>query len=131
MSKKNLEKKITASDLGFIDDAITILIDLVHIEIHAWKSWNETKNKDWLDINNQARTERTELLTKICNKDLLNSDGELWCFNKHSLRVIGGYIELGNRELTSGNREIGIEYFEKASRWLGVFLIKNKIKGGE
>lgn len=122
--------KISKYDLGFIDDAITILIDLTHLEIHSWKSFNQTKNKDWLDINNQARKERSELLEKICDKKLLEEDGEIWCFNKHSLRVIGGYIELGNRELTKGDNEQAIFYFERASNWLGVFLIKNKFVRG-
>lgn len=122
------KEKISKFDLGFVDDAITILIDLTHIEIHAWKSWNQTKDKDWLTINNRAREERTNLLEMICDKKLLESPGELWCFNKHSLRVIGGYIELGNRQLTLGDQEKAIEYFEKASSWLGVFLIKNKFK---
>lgn len=121
--------KITSLDLGFVDDALTLIIDLLHLEIHSWKSFNQTKNKDWLAINNQARTERTELLELICDKELLKNDGELWCFNKHDLRVVGSYIELGNRMQTSGDIEKSIYYFDKASQWLGAFLLKNKLKG--
>lgn len=119
--------KISRYDLGWIDDALTIIVDLTHLEIHSWKSFNQTRDEVWLDINNHARKERTELLEKICDEKLLKTDGELWCFNKHSLRVVGGYIELGNRELTKGNKEQAIFYFERASNWLGVFLIKNKL----
>jgi len=124
-------EKLTSSDLGFLEDAINILINLVHIEIHTIRSYNNTKDLRWLKINNQARKERTELLEKICDKKLLENDGDLWCFNKHSLVVMGGYIELGNREYTKDNLEEAIKYYEKFSQWLGIFLIKNKLKGGK
>jgi hypothetical protein len=126
----NKKEKLNGNDVGMIDDSINILIDLVHIEHHSWKSFNETKNKEWLEISNEARMDRTELLTSIINNKLFEEDGELWCFDKHSLKVIGGYVELGNREYTLGNLEKSILYYEKASKWLGIFLIKNKIKGG-
>lgn len=119
--------KISKYDLGWVDDAITCLLDLTHIEIHSWKSFNQTKDKEWLEINDLARKERTELLEKICDKELLKKS-ELWCFSKHSLRVIGSYIELGNRSYTKGNLEEAIFYFDKASTWLGIFLIKNNLK---
>lgn len=128
MNLKDKLKKIVAADLGWIDDALTIIIDLTHIEIHSWKSFNQTKDKDFLDIYNHARVERSELLSKVCDEKILKDSGELWCINKHSLRVIGGYVELGSRELSSGNRDEAMKYFEKASNWLGVFLIKNKLK---
>ncbi|MDD5651214.1 MAG: hypothetical protein PHF86_12495 [Candidatus Nanoarchaeia archaeon] len=123
-----VKDKISTYDLGWIDDAITVLLDLTHLEIHSWKSFNQTKDKEWLELGDIARKERTELLEKICNKDLLKSSGELWCINKHSLRVIGGYIELGNRCYTQKDLEQAIYYFDKASTWLGIFLIKNNLK---
>jgi len=124
-------EKLTSSDLGFLEDAINILINLVHLEVHTVRSYNNTKDLTWLKVNNQARIERTELLEKICDKKLLESDGDLWCINKHSLVVMGGYIELGNREYTKGNLEEAIKYYEKFSQWLGIFLIKNKLTGGK
>lgn len=119
-------KKIVDVDLGWVDDALTIITDLVHIEIHSWKSFHQTKDRDFLDIYNRAREERSELLSKITDEKILKKS-ELWCINKHSLRVVGGYIELGSRELSVGNKEEAIKYFEKASNWFGMFLIKNKI----
>ena len=124
-------EKLTSSDLGFLEDSINVLINLVHIEIHTIRSYTNTKDLNWLKINNQARKERTELLEKICDKKLLESDGDLWCFNKHALVVMGGYIELGNREYTKDNLDEAIKYYEKFSQWLGIFLIKNKLKGGK
>jgi len=124
-------EKLTDVDLGFVEDAITVLINLVHIEIHSTRSYVNTKDLNWLKINNQARIERTELLEKICNKQVLETDGDAWCYFKHSLVVMGGYMELGNREYTKGNLQEAIKYFEKFSQWLGVFIIKNKLKGGK
>ncbi|MEK6883680.1 MAG: hypothetical protein AABY22_28890 [Nanoarchaeota archaeon] len=128
--KQITEDKIVNFDLGFIDDAITIIIDLLHLEIHSWKTFNQTRNKDYLTINNQARIQRTDLLELICDKNLLETEGELWCINKHTLRIIGGYIELANRSHSLGDINKSIEYYDKASQWLGVFLIKNKLKEG-
>ena len=128
---KQKDEKITELDLGFKDDAITAIIDLLHIEIHSFKSWAQTKDRTWLYINNQARKQRTELLELICDKEKIKSDGELWCYNKHSLRVVGSYIELGNRELTKQNVEQAGHYFDMANTWLGIFLLKNNIQGGK
>ncbi len=100
------------------------------MEMHSTKSYVQTKDEDWLKINNQARIDRTELLEKIADVDALK-DGENWCFLKHSLVVMGGYIELGNREYTKGNIKMAKYYFEKFSLWLGIFLIKSRIKGGK
>lgn len=122
------KEKISNFDLGFVDDAITVIIDLTHVEIHSWKSFNQTKNKEWLEISNEARMDRTELTTSIIDNNLFETDGELWCFDKHTPRIIGGYIELGNRQYTLGDLEKAIFYYEKASKWLGIFIVKNKLK---
>lgn len=127
---KNKEK-IVGVDLGYKEDSITAILDLLHLEIHSFRSYNQTKDDTWLQINNQARKERSQLMELICDPEALKNDGELWCYNKHSLRVVGSYIELGNREMTMGNVKNAKYYFERANAWLGIFLIKNKIQGGK
>ncbi len=114
-------------DLGFVEDAITSLCELLHIEVHSRRSFFQTGNADWLEINNEARKDRTELLEKITKKD----DGEIWCFNKHCLTNILSNYELANRKYAENKLEEAKEYFTKASKWLGIFIVKNGLKGGE
>lgn len=111
-------------DIGFVEDAITSLCELLHIEVHSRKSFMETGNKEWLEINNEARKDRTELLDKI----ILHQDGECWCFSKHCLTNVLSNMELANRKYAIGEIEEAKKYFEKSSKWLGIFLIKNKIE---
>lgn len=84
--------KLTELDLGFVEDAITVLINLVHIEIHSTRSYLQTNDENWLKINNQARVERTELLEKICNTKLLQEDGDLWCFTPTTKIILNNGI---------------------------------------
>lgn len=105
-----MDKKLSEYDLGWIDDSLTIIMDLLHIEIHSWKSFNQTKNREWLEINERARIERTNLLEKICDKKVLENDGEIWCFipeteiiTKEGMRSIRD-VGIGNLVLTHKGR---------------------------
>lgn len=118
MKKKN-------KDVGYIEDLLTALINLTHAEWHSIKSFFETNDADWIKISAECRKDRGELLDKITKEN----DGELWCYNKHSLLFIGAFIELGNRDWSKGNKEEAIKNYEKAKKWLGIFLIKNNIGG--
>ena len=120
--KKENNEKLTEKDKGFNEDAISVLLNLVHAELHSINNFFKTKDVQWLEINNELRKERTELLDLITIKE----DSEIYCFNKHILTVILGYVELGNRKY-SVDKEEAIKYFEKAKKWLGVVYVKNKL----
>jgi hypothetical protein len=122
LKQKNTEK-LNDKDNGFNEDLIKVLQNLVHIESHCIDSWIKTKDDLWLQVNEEARKDRTELLDLIVKK----SEGEEWCLSKHTLVVILGLIELGNRKYSSGEIEEGKKYFDKAGKWLGIFLVKNKL----
>ena len=111
------EKKINEKDLSFLEDAITIIIDLTHSEWHSVKSYWETNDARYLKISEECRKDRSELLDLFTKKI-----GENWCLNKHLFRVIGGYVELGNREYSVGNEQEAIKYYNDAKKYLGVLL---------
>ena len=117
-------EKLNEKDVGYIEDLLTTLINLLHAEWHSTKSYMITKDEEWLRISQELRNDRSDLLEKVTKKD----NSEIWCINKHLLISIGGYIELSNRETALGNKEKAIEYLDIASKWLGVFLVKNKIQ---
>jgi hypothetical protein len=121
--------KLVDVDVGFIEDAITVLLNLVHDEEHAKNSFFMTGDPEWLEIANEARKDRTEMLDKIS----YHENSQLWCWNKHTLKIIEGYTELANRKYSTGETEEAKSLYEKAKKYLGLFYIKNHIEseGGE
>ena len=109
-------------DVGFFEDAVTVISNLLHIEVHSINSYFMNHDDWWLEINNQARKDRTELMNLVLKHD----DGsQFWCFCKHSLITIIGYVELGNRMMSLDNKEKAKYYFDKAGSWLEKFLERN------
>lgn len=123
LKDNNEREKLTDKDKGFNEDLITILLSLVHAEIHSLMSYMKTNDEDWLKLNNEARNDRTELLDMITLKE----DSEIWCWNKHTLTVILGYIELSNRKYSENKIDDAKYYLDKSKKWLGLFLAKNKL----
>jgi hypothetical protein len=117
------KEKLNEKDVGFNEDAINVLCNLIHIEWHSLKSYFSTSDEDWLRINEEARKDRTELMDYIIKE----SEGDLWCFSKHDLNIILGYIELANRKYSIGEKEEAIKYLDKSKKWLGLFMVKNKL----
>lgn len=120
---ESLKKQENEKDVGFNEDAINVLANLIHIEWHSLKSYFSTSNEDWLKINDEARKDRTELMDLL----ITEHDGDLWCFSKHNLNIVIGYIELANRKYSEGKMEESKNYLEKSKKWLGLFMIKNKL----
>lgn len=114
-------------DVGFIEDAITTLLNLVHVEEHSINSFFMTNDPEWLEINNEARKDRTELLTMVT----YHENSQIYCWNKHTFTVILGYRELANRLYSEGRIKEATEYYTKSSKWLGMYYYKNKIEGGD
>lgn len=122
-SWNKIKDKINEKDLGFIEDSITALLNLIHIEIHSINSYNSTGDISWLQINDEARKDRTDLLDLI----VTTHEAQEWCFSKHTLAVILSFIELANRKYSEGKTDEAIKYFEKSKKWLGLFMVKNKL----
>ena len=110
-------------DVGFNEDAINVICNLIHIEWHSLKSYFSTSNDDWLKINDEARKDRTELMDLL----ITNHDGDIWCFSKHDLNIVVGFIEIGNRKFSEGKIEEAKNYYDKSKKWLGLFLVKNNL----
>ena len=121
------KEKLSNRDVGFMEDALTVLINELHCEVHAIKSYFMTEDKTWQQVADESRRDRTELLELVSKKE----NSEIWCWNKHKLITIGGWIELANREYTKGNMKEADSYYDKAKKWLGIFLIINDPKGNK
>lgn len=119
--------KIKEKDVGYWEDTITVFINLCHAEFHSQKSYIETDDDDWLKIADELRRDRQKIQDEFTPK----GEGELWCVNKHLALVIGGYLERASRDYEDGNVGRTKMNYAKAKKWLGVFLVKNKIEGGK
>jgi hypothetical protein len=75
----------------------------------------------YLDILNEVRTMRTELLKKIV-KDY---EGEVWCVSKHLLAASMRLMEVGTKEEKNGNRKEAWELFKKSFRLYSLFWAIN------
>lgn len=104
-----------------MEDAITTLANLIHMEIHSINSYHSTKDKEWLELANEARKDRSDLLEEVTKKDR----SQIWCFNKHTLASVVGLMELGNRKYSQGKEKEAIGYYDKAGKWIAIFLEKN------
>lgn len=120
--KKLLEKveKVTREkklDLSRDEDLSIGIMNLISIEEHLFFTAQKTEKKNYLDLLNQVRLMRTELLKKI----IKDYEGEIWCISKHLLAASMRLMEVGTKELKKGRKKEAWEFFEKAYKLYSLF----------
>jgi len=114
VEKVSREKKI---DLSSGEDLSIGIMNLISIEEHLFFTYNKTKNEKYMDLLNEVRLMRTELL-----KDIIKDyEGEVWCISKHLLASSMRLLEVGTKELKKGNKEKSKDLFEKAYKLYSMF----------
>ena len=98
-------------DVGFYEDAIFALSNLVAAQNHAQNTFTATKNEEYLAVAKMIRQIRSRLLYKITKE----GEGELYCWNKHSAAALCGLKECGDRLTESGDIEWAKELYLDAS----------------
>lgn len=91
-------EKITAQkelDLSSGEDLSIGIMNLISIEEHLFYTSQKTKDKKYLDLLNEVRIMRTELLKEI----IKDYKGEVWCISKHLLAASMRVMEVGTKEL--------------------------------
>lgn len=104
-------------DLSSGEDLSIAIMNLISIEEHLFFTAQKTGKKEYLDLLNETRTMRVELLKKIVK----NYEGEQWCLSKHFLATSMRLIEVGTKELKKGNKKEAWELFEKAYKLYNLF----------
>lgn len=127
MSKNNgyenlLEKieKITKQkdlDLSSDEDLSIGIMNLISIEEHLFFTSQKTGKSKYLDLLNEVRLMRTELLKKI----IQDYEGEVWCISKHLLAATMRLIEVGTKELKKSNKYEARDLFKKAYQLYSLF----------
>lgn len=115
-------------DVGFLDDALSLIQNLGSAEHHLASSYAETKDQDYIELLTVVRRDRSEVLSRICPK----SEGQLYCMIKHISVAMQNFKELANRFLEEGNLDCAEDYLEKADKYEKIIkvLISEKGKGG-
>lgn len=104
-------------DLSSGEDLSVGIMNLIGIEEHLFFTAQKTGKKKYLDLLNEVRLMRTELLKKI----IKNYEGEEWCIGKHLLSASMRLMEVGTKELKKGKKEEAWDLFEKSYHLYSLF----------
>jgi hypothetical protein len=113
-------KKVTDKhelDLSSGEDLSVGVMNLISIEEHLFFTAQKTGNSKYLDLLNEVRLMRTELLKGI----IKDYEGEVWCISKHLLAASMRLIEVGTKELKKGNKKEAEAMFAKAYKLYSLF----------
>lgn len=125
---KKLEKG-EKLDLSSDEDLSIGIMNLISIEEHLFFTYNKTGNEKYLDVLNEVREIRKNLLKKI----IKDYEGEVWCISKHLLASSMRLMEVGTKYLTKGDKKNATDLFKKSYSlyslfWglnLGIFGVKD------
>lgn len=107
------EKNISEKDVGFLDDALGFIEAAEGAFRHAVSSFVHTQDPVWRDIAKEIRRDRSKILESITPK----SESELYCYSKHTSRMVEHAIEIANRFNEAGENEIAKEWYIKSQKY--------------
>src|SRR5512146_3225389 len=81
-------------DLSSGEDLSIGIMNLISIEEHLFYTSQKTKDSKYLDLLNEVRLMRTELMRGIIKE----YEGEVWCISKHLLAASMRIMEVGTKE---------------------------------
>lgn len=114
VSKVKLDQKI---DLSSGEDLSIGIMNLISIEEHLFYTSQKTKDSKYLDLLNEIRLMRTELMREI----IKDYEGEVWCISKHLLAASMRIMEVGTKELKKKNKKKAEELFAKSYQLYTLF----------
>lgn len=104
-------------DLSSGEDLSIGIMNLISIEEHLFFTSQKTKDKKYLDILDEVRLMRTNLLKEI----IKDYEGEVWCISKHLLSASMRLMEVGTKELKKHDKEKAWNMFEKSYKLYSLF----------
>jgi hypothetical protein len=104
-------------DLSSGEDLSIGVMNLISIEEHLFYTYGKTKDKKYIDLLDEIRRMRTELM-----KDLIKDyEGEVWCISKHLLAASMRVMEVGTKELKKGEKKKAAALFDKSFKLYSLF----------
>ncbi len=114
VDKITKEKKL---DLSSDEDLSIAIMNLIAIEEHLFFTSQKTGKSSYLDLLNEVRQMRKELLQEI----IKDYEGEVWCISKHLLASSMRLMEVGTKELGKGDKKKAEDLFKKAYNLYSLF----------
>jgi hypothetical protein len=104
-------------DLSSGEDLSIGIMNLIAIEEHLFYTSQKTKDKKYMDLLDEVRRMRTELLKEI----IKDYEGEVWCISKHLLAASMRMMEVGTKELKKGDKKKAWDLFDKSYKLYSLF----------
>ena len=92
-------------------------MNLVSLEEHFFFTAAKTGKDEYLDLLNEVRSMRKELLAKMVPQH----EGETWCISKHLLAATMRVMEVGTKHLGAGEKEEAKKIFGTAYKIYALF----------
>ena len=121
LSKVEKATKGDGIDLSADEDLSIAIMNLISIEEHLFFTSQKTDKPQYLDILNEVRVMRADLLKRI----IKDYEGEVWCISKHLLAASMRVMEVGTKELKKGNKKEAWYLFEKSFKLYSLFWAIN------
>ena len=110
-------KKKDKMDLSSDEDLSVAIMNLIGIEEHFFFTAEKIGKKEYYDYLYEVREIRKVLLKKIVGEP----EGEIWCISKHLLAASMRLMEVGTKQLSTGNKDEAYELFQKAYNIYALF----------
>jgi len=117
LAKAKKMKREQKLDLSSDEDLSIAVMNLVSIEEHFFFTGAKTGNNKYFEMILEVREMRKQLLKKL----LKNTEGEMWYISKHLLAASMRLMEVGAKQLGSGNKDEAYELFQKAYNIYALF----------
>jgi hypothetical protein len=117
MNKVKQMEEGHALDLSSDEDLSIAIMNLISMEEHFFFTYNKTQDDAYLNLLNEIREMRKELLKKI----IKDYEGEVWCISKHLLATSMRLMEVGTKALTKGNQKEAKDLFKKSYELYSLF----------
>lgn len=117
LTKIDKLKKEHQLDLSSDEDLSIAVMNLVSLEEHFFFTAAKTEKSEYFDLLNEIREMRKSLMKKLIKE----SEGEIWCVQKHLLAASMRLIEVGTKYFHQGNKKEAEELFSKAYQLYSLF----------
>lgn len=117
MNKIKAVEKGEKLDLSSGEDLSIGIMNLISMEEHLFFTLEKTEDEKYLDLLNEVREMRKQLL-KMIIKDY---EGEVWCMSKHLLAASMRLMEVGTKYLGKGDKNGAQEMFKKSYQLYSTF----------
>lgn len=110
-------KKSGTYDLSMEEDLSLAVMNLIALEEHFFFTAEKTHKTDYLDLVNQTREIRKQLLAKL----MPENEGETWCISKHLLSATMRMMEVATKLQSTGKKDEAKKMFDDAYKVYSMF----------